>query len=482
MSVRYGYKPFGHRHHHRTPHYREHIHRVDEASELQQEHEGDESGSGEKMSEQTNVPERMQALRLPRGMHDEDEEKGNLGQRPRSGPALLEFDSAVPTPIPTPSQYLVKVLAAGVCVGEVRAMARMGNKYRNPPSKDAAVVADGPDLRGPIPGREFCGKIISTPTEDQQTAAGPAFKVGDEVIGLLRCRDDRSDERDGDTDAADVAEGGHGAAAEYTLAVQKELALKPRNLSAAEAATLPLATLMAWQALFVHAGFDSDDGECNRPSDGPLRVLVTNAGGTEVGRQVINLFNVPTFFPALSHHLMGGKGPNESAVWICVTGEPADLDALRQGNCKFDACTTRTDIAEAFRENGWDPVDVAIDCSGPGSSATRRMLHSPVVLKDKGRIIGLNQPHSAYPDKPSERDMRAEAQARGIVTEHVKVQPNGRHLAAISRYAERGDIRPLCNVPVFDLIDGREALVDAEKKRGMPGRVILRVDPAISEI
>ena len=78
--------------------------------------------------------------------------------------------------------------------------------------------------------------------------------------------------------------------------------------------------------------------------------------------------------------------------------------------------------------------------------------------------------------------MRAEAKARGLATEHVKVQPNGRHLAKISQFAERGDIRPLTHVPVFDLIDGREALVDAEKTRGMTGRVILRVDPAISEI
>lgn len=480
MSVRYDYKPFGHQHHHHQSQDNRHNYQISETSESQQEHEG---SGGQKMSEQTYVPETMQALRLPRGMHDEDEEKENLGQRPRSGPALLEFDSAVPTPIPTPSQYLIKVQAAGVSVGEVRAITRVGEKYRNPPSNDATVVADGPDLRGPIPGREFCGKVISTPTEDQRMAAGPTFKVGDEVIGLLRCRGDNSDgDQTVDGEAADVVEGGHGAAAEYTLAVQQELAFKPRNLSAAEAATLPLATLAAWQALFVHAGFDPDDGECNRPSDGPLRVLVVNAGGTDVGRQVINLFNVPTFFPALSHHIMGGKGPNETAVWICVTGEPADLDTLRHSNYKFDASTTRTDIAEAFRENGWGPVDVVIDCSGPGGSATRRMLHSPVVVKNKGRIIGLHQPHSTYPDKPSERDMRAEAKARGLATEHVKVQPNGRHLAKISQFAERGDIRPLTHVPVFDLIDGREALVDAEKTRGMTGRVILRVDPAISEI
>ena len=68
-----------------------------------------------------------------------------------------------------------------------------------------------------------------------------------------------------------------GAAADYVLATEDELALKPQNISAAEAATLPLPALTAWQALFTYSGLiprNLKDGTTKRQT---LRVLVTNA-------------------------------------------------------------------------------------------------------------------------------------------------------------------------------------------------------------
>jgi NADPH:quinone reductase-like Zn-dependent oxidoreductase len=60
--------------------------------------------------------------------------------------------------------------------------------------------------------------------------------------------------------------------AEYAKADVDQVVLKPGNISAAEAATVPLSALTAWQALFVHG--DLQKGQ---------RLLITGAaGGTGV--------------------------------------------------------------------------------------------------------------------------------------------------------------------------------------------------------
>jgi NADPH:quinone reductase-like Zn-dependent oxidoreductase len=391
------------------------------------------------MAEQTYVPETMQALHLPPGPYDKS---GPQGAR------LLIYDTDIPVPKPSPAQYLVKVQTAIPCVGEILSLAC---------NDDTNSIADGVRDHGPIPGHEFSGKIISTPTEDHFNASGPRFKVGDEVFGLL------SFERDG-------------AAADYTLATQNEMAFKPTNVSAAEAATIPLAALTAWQAFFSHAGLDPDDGICNRPADGPLRVLITNAAGSEIGRQALSLLRCSALFPDHTSHMMGG-GPRETAVWVCATGSRDELDVLRK-QLGADAVTAATDIAAAFRENSWDPVDIVFDCLGNGGASLRQM-HSPVVVKDNGHVLTICHPRSAHPEKPSEQEERAEIRARNLTSEVVIVKPNGVQLAMIARLVEKGQLKPANGYQVVDLLQGQEAMIQAERDKGPRGKVILRVDPAM---
>lgn len=73
--------------------------------------------------------------------------------------------------------------------------------------------------------------MISTPARE----LGPRFKIGDVVFGSLSYKRD-------------------GGAAVYALAIEEELAWKPSNISAAEAATLAISALIAWYALFQFAG------------------------------------------------------------------------------------------------------------------------------------------------------------------------------------------------------------------------------------
>lgn len=68
------------------------------------------------------------------------------------------------------------------------------------------------------------------------------FKIGDEVYGF-----------------AGGVKGSGGALAEYMLADARLLAHKPKNLSFAEAAALPVVSITAWEALFKRAKIQAGD-------------------------------------------------------------------------------------------------------------------------------------------------------------------------------------------------------------------------------
>ena len=99
----------------------------------------------------------------------------------------------------------------------------------------------------PIPGHDVAGTIVSMGSK----VAG--FKEGDEVFALT------SFSREG-------------SAAEYGMASASQVALKPTNLTWAEAASIPLAALTAKEAIW-HA-------ELKRGQ----KVLITGAGGRRVDK------------------------------------------------------------------------------------------------------------------------------------------------------------------------------------------------------
>jgi 2-methylene-furan-3-one reductase len=98
------------------------------------------------------------------------------------------------------------------------------------------------------------------------------FKVGDEVYGDM-------------VEKALDHPRQFGSLAEYTAVEEKLLALKPKNLSFVEAASLPLATETAYQGL-EKAGF----------SAGKSILVLGGAGG--VGTQVIQVY-----LHSLSYHM-----------------------------------------------------------------------------------------------------------------------------------------------------------------------------------
>ncbi|KGO71682.1 Alcohol dehydrogenase superfamily, zinc-type [Penicillium italicum] len=135
----------------------------------------------------------------------------------------IVFDANFPTPQPSAQQYLLKITTAAFCHDEIRLAGLL-----NPPSTTPH-----------IPLHSLCGTVISTPREDDEREEGPRFKIGDTVFGVVSYTRD-------------------GGAADYAVATEGELALKPDNITVAGAAALALPALTAWQALFRYAGLDPD--------------------------------------------------------------------------------------------------------------------------------------------------------------------------------------------------------------------------------
>jgi NADPH:quinone reductase-like Zn-dependent oxidoreductase len=130
----------------------------------------------------------------------------------------------IPIPTPGPKDILIKVHATSITRGELEWPEAFARK-------------------DPIPGYDVAGTVEDIGAEVTK------FKKGDEVFGLTAF------EREG-------------AAAEYTLGAENELALKPADLSFEEAAAMSLSTLTVWQALFDH--IQAKEGQ---------KVLITGAGG-----------------------------------------------------------------------------------------------------------------------------------------------------------------------------------------------------------
>lgn len=120
----------------------------------------------------------------------------------------------VSKPVITADEILVKIKAAGVNPVDWKATL---NGYFNPPH---------------ILGSDIAGIIEATGSDIKN------YKPGDEIIGSLEWAK-------------------QSAFAEYVATKEKYITYKPKNLSFAESAAVPLAALTAWQGLFDHGNLQA---------------------------------------------------------------------------------------------------------------------------------------------------------------------------------------------------------------------------------
>ena len=237
-----------------------------------------------------------------------------------------------------------------------------------------------------IPSYELSGVVVEAPRESD-------LEAGDPVVALTPFDAD-------------------GVAAELTIVPSVILAPKPPELSHVEAASLPLAGLSAWQALFDHGRLEAGE-----------RVLVTGAVGG-VGH--------------LGTQLARWCGARVSAA----VAPGADRLALELG------------AHEILGETGSEPFDLVFDTAGGQAAAdgARR-------LRSGGRFVSVAEEPADIP--------------AGIAATHFVVEPNREQLGRILELAGSEEIRPLVD-SAFALADARAAFERTEA-RGKRGKVVLRV-------
>ncbi|MBD9391425.1 NADP-dependent oxidoreductase [Acidovorax sp. ACV01] len=261
------------------------------------------------------------------------------------------------------------------------------------------------------------------------TKVGPGvrqFKVGDEVYA--RPDDFRI-----------------GTFAEFVPVKEASLALKPKNITMEEAASLPLVALTAWQALVEKA----------KLRKGQKVFIQAGSGG------------VGTFAIQLAKHL---------GATVATTTSTANVALVKGLGADVIADYKTQDFEEVLHD-----YDVVLN-----SQDGKTLEKSLRVLKAGGKLISISGP----PDPDFAREIKApwfvklvvrllsagvrrRALARQVSFSFLFMRANGSQLREVTRLVEAGVIRPVVD-RVFSFDSTNDALAYVESGRAK-GKVVIKV-------
>ena len=274
----------------------------------------------------------------------------------------------------------------------------------------------------------------------------PPFILGHDVAGkVVRAGSKVRKFKPGDEVYARPRDGRMGTFAEFIAIDEADVALKPKNLSMEEAASIPLVGLTAWQALIERA--DLKKGQ---------KVFI-QAGSGGVG----------TFAIQLAKHL---------GATVATTASAASADLVKG---------LGADVVIDYRKDEFEKVlsgyDVVLN-----SQDSKTLEKSLTALKPGGKLISISGP----PDPPFakrqslnlalrlvlrvlSRGIRIKAKRRGVGYSFLFMSAQGDQLGKITSLIESGAIRPVVD-RVFPFEATHEALAYVEAGRAK-GKVVVRV-------
>ena len=236
-----------------------------------------------------------------------------------------------------------------------------------------------------------------------------------------------------------------GTFAEFAVVREGAAALKPTNVTFEEAASLPLVSLTAWQALVEIGKLGANQ-----------RVLI-HAGSGGVGRVAIQLARQldATVFTTVGQR-------NMDLVKRLGADIPIDYRGARFEDVAKD-CDVVLDSA------GGDTLVKSFECVKPGGVVVS-IGNTPTAAF--ARSWGLN-PIIVLAISVMSRKANAAARRHKARYEYLFSRADGAQLSEITRLVERGAIKPLVD-KVFPLEQVRDALAYSESGRAT-GKVVIRV-------
>ncbi|UHS63754.1 NADP-dependent oxidoreductase [Agrobacterium vaccinii] len=271
-----------------------------------------------------------------------------------------------------------------------------------------------------ILGHDLAGTVLRVGANVRQ------FKAGDEVYG--RPRDHRA-----------------GTFAEMIAVDAADLALKPKNLSMVQAASIPLVGLTAWQALV----------EVGKVKPGQKVFIQAGSGG------------VGTFAIQLAKHL---------GASVATTTSAANIELVK---------SLGADVVIDYKTQDFEQVLSGYDLV-LNSQDARALAKSVNVLRPGGKLISISGP----PDVPFAKSLRLnlilrlvmwmlsrgilkKAKSRGVDYSFLFMRAEGQQLQEIAKLVDASAIRPVVD-KVFPFSQTAEALPYVETGRAK-GKVVVAV-------
>lgn len=292
------------------------------------------------------------------------------------GPPDAIVIDEIACPTPKEGELVVRVAAAGV--GSWDAVIREGKSV----VQLSLPIILGSDLAGIV---------------DSVGAGVIQFKPGDEVFGVTNkefC----------------------GAYAEHAVASAQMVAARPRSLSFAEAASVPVVAVTAYQMLFDYAQMKTGQA-----------VLIHGAAGN-VGAYAVQL-------------------AKQAQLQVFATAGPSDLDYVRGLGAEMVVNYQTTKFEDAV-----PPVDAVLDTVG-GETQQRSFR----VLKPGGILVSVVSP---FPEKPP--------QPVGVRSAFFLVGVTASRLGTLARLFDSGKLTTQVGtvLPLEDARTAHEMLAGAPHKRG----------------
>lgn len=266
-------------------------------------------------------------------------------------------------------------------------------------------------------------------------AAGVITQVGKNVKHL----------KVGDQVYARVADFSIGTFAEYIAINEKDVALKPKNISMEEAASIPLVALTAWQALV----------EIGNVQKGQKVFIQAGSGG------------VGTIAIQLAKYL---------GATVATTASEKSFDTLKSLGADVLIDYKKEDFGNVLKD-----YDLVLN-----SQDTATLKKSLNVLKPGGKLISISGPPTpAFASEIGARwyiktilslissGIRKKAEKLGVQYSFLFMRADGKQLQQITKLIESADIRPVVD-KVFPFLQTNEALQYVESGRAK-GKVVVKV-------